>query len=241
MALRAVCELSEYFSGVAAEIPAFEGFDGMQCARQPCALNATGDGYAYCAWDTQKTGCRESDWAEALPPTFACTGPAKHRPPVLLMNGGRDPLSNISGQITYPLDPTAPGVFNTSFPPVEYVTSFFLRQYGCDASRGARSVSFYNGTVATAATPATPATAAINSTLCHSWPGCSVNVTTCISDAGHRWYGDVYDRYRVCRYEGYDDAACNLAADLKEYGPNTQSFHATEQTLAFFQRISDGV
>lgn len=41
--------------------------------------------------------------------------------------------------------------------------------------------------------------------------------------AGHRWYGSTYNQYEICRWEGYDEAACEPAADLELYGPNTYS------------------
>ena len=54
-------------------------------------------------------------------------------------------------------------------------------------------------------------------------------------------YGSTYDQYAICRYEGYDDEACNTASDLELYGPNTLSISVAYQSLDFFDRIGAGI
>eukprot|EP00966_Prymnesium_polylepis_P192362 4458581-Prymnesium_polylepis.1 len=64
---------------------------------------------------------------------------------MLLANGRLDPVANISGGASYPVDATANGTwFNTSFPPMDYVTRFLLSAYGCGSA--SRAISYQNGT-----------------------------------------------------------------------------------------------
>ena len=219
MALRAMCELADRIAGVAVDIPSFEPFDGSSCASR---CTSGDDGYAYCDWDAGRKGCTVDDWI-TLPPIFSCAKLKTHRVPLLIFNGLLDPVGNISGQVSFPIDAQMPDGYNTSFPPMSYVPHFVLQQYGCDPSLHP-AVSFQNGTLG-------------NATQCQTW-SCDTNVTMCFADAGHRWYGDVYDRYAVCRYEGYAEEDCNLDDDLLSYGPNTESVHVTEEIHDFFGRVA---
>ena len=50
-------------------------------------------------------------------------------------------------------------------------------------------------------------------------------------------YGDHYDRYGLCRWEGYKPSECDFLDDQESYGPNTDSIRATEESLAFFEKL----
>ena len=219
MALRGLCELAPRLAGVAVDIPSFEPFDGSVACATRCSNSS--DGYTYCDWDTRRKGCTINDWS-TLPPIFGCENLRTHHVPLLLFSGRLDPVGNISGQVSFPTDPGKKDGYNTSFPPMAYVPHFVLKQYGCDPTTPPK-VSFQNGTSG-------------NATLCQTWP-CSTNVTMCWADAGHRWFGDVYDRYAVCRWEGYAEDDCSTIDDLETYGPNTMSVHVTEQVLSFFTSV----
>jgi len=225
MALRLACELPHYFAGVAAEIASFELRDGTKCGTD---CEDGGDGYSYCDWDAKKHDCSTTDWAASLPSVYECKVQA-HPVPVIFFNGRLDPLGNVSGQVSKPVNSSIPFAYSTSFPPMDFAYSYFAKQYCEDASIDKAEQTYHNGTSG-------------NSSSCYTWHhGCTANVTFCLSDAGHRWYGDQYNRYAVCRWEGYEDADCNLTQDLADYGPNTQSLHATWETLDFFDRASRGI
>ena len=87
-------------TGKPVDVGSLEAVRGERCADR-CAQAA--DGYTYCAWDTQRAGCREGDWLDRLPSVFGCAqrgGPV----PVLLFNGNLDPFSS----------PLLPGGVNNS-------------------------------------------------------------------------------------------------------------------------------
>jgi poly(3-hydroxybutyrate) depolymerase len=247
LTLRAVCELGkEYFAGAAANVGSLEPVRGEYCASN---CKPSDDGYYYCAWDQQKPKCRLDDWEDSLPSVFTCNqrGGAL---PIMLFNGNLDPFSspllpgtpNNSGLVNYPTkahseDPT---YYNVSFPPLSYVMTKFAKMNGCSMSVPP-SVSFRNGTTG-------------NTTVCHTWTGCAANVTSCLSDGGHTWYGDFYTAdylHELCEYETGGppmDAYWQCSPQANEsvwFGcqggdtctfANTYSVDETSQTLAFFER-----
>jgi poly(3-hydroxybutyrate) depolymerase len=226
LTVRATCELGrEYFAGASANVGSFEGRNGADCGKE---CTDGGDGYNYCGWDREKKGCKADDWLTSLPFVFDCekqlSHPSKEPVPIIFFNGRLDPSSNISGLVVTPINNSAEGVYNETFPPMDYVYPHFARMYGCDLT--SLHESFHNGTAG-------------NATTCYSWSSCphTANVTYCVSDGGHRWYGDTYDTHAVCTYEGYQQSECDPQADLASYGPNTFSVSDTEQTLAFFERL----
>eukprot|EP00663_Eupelagonemidae_sp_cell21sb_P006317 gene6318-biopygen8755 len=85
---------------------------------------------------------------------------------------------------------------------MEYAAQHIAREYRC--GRGEPHLTFLNGTRG-------------NSTKCVSWKGCSANVTLCLADGGHRWYGDHYARTTVCEWEGWPADECSWEDDEAEY------------------------
>jgi len=224
MALRAACSLADRLAGVGLDCASFEAFDGMTCATE-CA-DHDDDGYTYCAWDQSKPGCARDQFGVGLPDNFECDALSRTPLPVLIANGNLDPVANVSdGGITYPTNPTMPGGFNTSFPPIDYITSYLLRTSGCDPSAASSMVSFHNGSAG-------------NATVCRTWPGCETNVTLCLSDAGHKWFGADLDISEICAVVEWNDNStpCNTTALLGDFGPDTYSMSLTNQMLSFFAR-----
>jgi poly(3-hydroxybutyrate) depolymerase len=226
LTVRATCELGrEYFAGASANVGSFEGRSGADCGKK-CIDHD--DGYRYCEWDRNKKGCQVDDWYDSLPSIYDCEKqlrhPAQKPVPIIFFNGRLDPSSNISGLVVTPINNSAPGVYNETFPPMDFIYPHFARLYGCDMKSLHRS--FHNGTTD-------------NATTCYSWSSCphAANVTYCLSDAGHQWYGDNYDYPAVCEYEGYNKSECDPTVALADYGPNTPSVSDTQQTLAFFERL----
>jgi poly(3-hydroxybutyrate) depolymerase len=226
MALRAACSIPEKLAGVASDVGSFEAYNGMSCA-SACEANEA-DGYTYCVWNqSAHAGCTRDAYARRLPEhrlpqTYSCDA-QRHKPvPTLLANGWLDPVSNVSGGITYPTIANTSGSYNTSFPPTDFVTSFLLETWGCDP-HAESVISFHNGTLR-------------NYTSCRTWPSCATNVTLCLSDAGHKWFGDHPDIYAVCRFQGRSDDECNIDQILADFGPDTDSMRLTNEMLDFFER-----
>lgn len=233
MALRAACEIgSELFAAVSADVSSFEPVRGERCGTN---CTPADDGYVYCGWDQARDGCRESDFLASLPPVYAC-GDANRRIPTMLFNGNADPysspllpgLANNSGLINFPETPVAGG-YNTTFPPLHYVTRHFAAHNGCNMTVPPK-LSFDNGTLG-------------NRTICQTWTGCAANVTSCLSDAGHVWFGDYWGPAylnAVCEFSTGGppyDAVC-LEGPGDTLYPNTYSINETAETLAFFEATS---
>jgi len=102
-----------------------------------------------------------------------------------------------------------------------YATSLFAEINGCNMTQRP-VVSFKNGTKR-------------NTTVCHTWSGCDANVTTCLSDAGHTWFGDTSNGAEVCPWE-YGPNSSYCLPHNQTYD-QTFSIHETAQTLAFFDNI----
>ena len=243
MAIRAGCELgSDVFAGVAADVGSFEAARGDDCGSE-CYRSGTlpggnpDDGYVYCAWDQHRDGCRIQDWQQSLPKIYSCQR-RKGAPPIpmMLFNGKLDPFSspmipgtpNNSGLVSYPADPGVPGSFNESFVPLSYATTHLAEVNGCDLARPS-AISFSNGTAG-------------NHTVCRTFSGCAANVTYCISDAGHAWFGDFFSRAysrAVCEWEFRRDQWGTYCFAPPPPGPpapgNTYSINETAETLSFFR------
>eukprot|EP00035_Acanthoeca_spectabilis_P012502 m.223221 g.223221 ORF g.223221 m.223221 type:complete len:134 (+) comp15635_c0_seq17:887-1288(+) len=129
--------------------------------------------------------------------------------------------------VSYPIDPSVPWAYNTSFPPLEYAVRHFAKRNGCTDPT---HLSFRNGTDG-------------NSTVCRTWVGCDANVTFCLSDAGHTWFGDFFSAeysHGLCEFENGgppNDASCYPTRDSPPPIYNTYSVNESAQTLAFFKRI----
>jgi len=214
MVLRIACELPHLVAGVASVVGSLENRDGRSCGSD-CSVWTGGDDYDVCAWDEKSPGCSMSSWQGALPAIYECSAIAEKHVPLLTFHGNLDPSCNVSGQVYVPK--TESGYFET-YSPSNYISDYFRRSYKC--SEDAQIVSFENGTQD-------------NSTVCHSWTGCT-NVTYCLSDAGHRWFGDIYNITEVCIWEGYNASDCLYSADLKDYGPQTLSISTSKQIVGFF-------
>jgi poly(3-hydroxybutyrate) depolymerase len=238
LTVRAACELGkEYFAAAAADVASMESVRGEHCSlKSKCA--AAADGYYYCPWDQTKEGCAEAEWIHTLPTIYACK--KKTNPlPIIFFNGNKDQFSsallpgypNNSGLVSYPVNGSAPRSYNTTFPPLSYVSSHFAKINGCNLSVAPR-LSFRNGTLG-------------NATACHTWAGCKANVTLCLSDAGHTWFGDIFNHsysHAVCEYETGgppNDAQCQPPQPgAPGGGGNTYSINETDQTLRFFEAIA---
>jgi hypothetical protein len=168
---------------VSANVGSLETRDGQQCAANCHASGVDWDPNQYCDWDAGKPGCSAKEY-KSLPVVFKCDVPA----PVLLFNGVLDPISNVSGGISIAPSQAQGRHGNGSFPPMGHVFDFFASKFGCQHE----VESFVNGS-------------ARNSTLCRSFSHCDeghgTNVTYCESVAGHRWYGDTFDKAAWCKYE----------------------------------------
>ena len=82
-----------------------------------------------------------------------------------------------------------------------------------------------------------------NMTTCvgyHVGHTCPANMTYCVSDGGHRWYGSTYDQYHLCLWMGYTEKQCDPVSDLHTYGPNTMSISVANQLLDFFDAHTRG-
>ena len=88
-----------------------------------------------------------------------------------------------------------------SFPPLHYATNRLAKINGCNMS-APPTISFRNGTKG-------------NSTVCKTWNGCEANVTACLSDGGHTWYGHTPSSAasgdEMCRYEFWCVRVCASA------------------------------
>merc|ERR1719433_774941 len=92
----------------------------------------------------------------------------------MIFNGNLDPCSNVSGQVMLATNSSG---YAYNFPPMDYAVHHLSYLYGCSTTDMSQApVIFHNGTKG-------------NSTTCRSWPGCQQNLTYCLSEAGHRWYG----------------------------------------------------
>lgn len=158
---------------------------------------------------------------------YSCDALERNPVPFLFFNGDLDPLSNISGLVERPLKFNA-SEYTTSFPPMQFGIDHILHKMGC--TRPKKHTTFRNGSLH-------------NRTHCTSYvsDACTTNVTYCVANAGHRWYGSTYNQYEICRWEGYDNEACDTASDLELYGPNTYSISVAYQSLDFFDRIGAGM
>jgi poly(3-hydroxybutyrate) depolymerase len=216
--LRIACELPHLVAGVASVVGSLENRDGRSCGTDCTVWKTDPDEYNVCAWNEESPGCSTSSWQGALPTIYECSAIAKKQVPLLTFHGNIDPSCNVSGQVYIPK--TQAGYYET-YSPSSYISDHFRRAYKC--SDDAHAVTFKNGTHG-------------NSTVCHSWTGCT-NVTHCLSDAGHRWFGDIYNITEVCMWEGYNASDCLFSTDLANYGPQTVSVSATEQIVEFFDAI----
>jgi len=219
MVLRAGCELPSLVAGLAVVDGSLETRDGRSCGAA-CQPADPGDaGYLACAWGQDAPGCSPLEWDSELPEVYSCAAVRARQLPVALFFGRLDPACNVSGQVFVPTNSS--GYFET-YSPMSYVYEYFRRAYGC--SEDSKVLTFRNGTAG-------------NATECYSWTGCT-NVTYCVSDAGHRWYGDVYDVVAVCTWEGYSASECAFSSDLASYGPQTDSISTTGQIISFFDTIT---
>merc|ERR1711920_259325 len=178
------------------------------------------DGYLYCDWDQGRAGCRQNDWLNDEKAMIYRCPMRRGTPPLLMFNGKLDPLTNISGVVDVPTDPSNLTTYYENYSPINYVWEHFAKAYGCGEAR----VSFTNGTAG-------------NSTTCFSFQGCISNVTYCLSDAGHYWYGDVISRRlaeEVFEFGGYN--LSDPSAPVPQIGPPTLSVRVSEQILLSFEQ-----
>lgn len=225
MVVRIACELPHRFKAVAPEIGSFEGSDGAECAGR--CTKEEGAEYERCEWDREKKGCRHRQWPVDTPEIYSCKALQKHPVSMLFFNGNLDPYSNVSGMIERPVK-WFNGSYTSSFPPMTFALDYLREEMGCPHPHH-KEVSFSNGHKG-------------NHTRCVTYLGqgdgrCSSNMTYCLSDAGHRWYGSSYDVPKVCRWEGYAPEDCTWEGDQALYGPNTLSVSVAYQTLDFFGAI----
>ena len=131
--------------------------------------------------------------------------------------------------------------YNVSFPPLSYATKYLAAMNGCNTSKPA-ATSFKNGTVG-------------NATVCRTWQDCDANVTSCLSDGGHTWYGQsgvsAWGSDQLCRYQWcYDPKNCTYCDEIlanstlpnaSHFWDNTFSINESAVTLAFFAGIQKGM
>jgi poly(3-hydroxybutyrate) depolymerase len=217
MVLRVGCELPSMVAGLAVVEGSLETRDGRSCG-QACLPDPGDAGYLTCAWGQDAPGCGPREWGRELPRVYSCSAVRERQLPIALFFGRLDPMCNISGQVFIPTNSS--GYFET-YSPMSYVYEHFRKAYGC--SEDNKVQTFKNGTAG-------------NATECYSWTGCT-NVTYCVSDAGHQWYGDVYDAAAVCTWQGYSTSECSFSSSLASYGPQTDSISTTGQIISFFDAI----
>ena len=142
--------------------------------------------------------------------------------------------TNNTGLVSFPIDNnnnnTDPTAYNITFPPLKYASNHLARMNGCDMS-ASPATSFRNGTNG-------------NMTVCRTYAGCKANVTTCLSDAPHVWFGDFFPAaysHEVCVFETGSVEQCTPTPPAPGAPPpmyNTDSINETAETLAFFASIS---
>lgn len=229
MVFRAGCELSEVFVAMAPVVGSLEMRNRTHCKSSGCNIGAgTDDGYVQCGWDREKLGCRSNDWLNDEGIIYECTIKSA-KTPLLMFNGKLDSYTNISGVVYVPTSDSDPVPLYENYCPMSYVWDHFASVYGCDTTKF--GISFANGTIG-------------NSTRCSTLEDCATNVTLCISDAGHHWYGDVHVNHtfdmETCE-DFFDDpnatdAKVNCMDGFTSLGPYTFSVHVTDQMLDFFER-----
>lgn len=226
MVNRLTCEVPEKVAGLASVVGSLEIRDGRSCGSD-CVVTPDFDTYKTCAWNRTAPGCSSSSWESSLPSIYECSAITEAQVPVIMFNGRLDSFSNLSGQVFMPT--TKEGYYET-YSPIDFVYDHFRKAYNCNDDDS--YMTFSNGTSG-------------NRTQCYSWSGCT-NVTYCLSDAGHGWYGDeVSDSVpqAQCWWDGWNASFCNqsFANATAQTGPMTDSIHCTEQILEFFGRARSSI
>jgi len=218
MALRFACERADLLAGVASVHGSLE-----TSRADKCASNCSKSGY--CTWDTNKEGCGAESWYEDQPPAYTCDSINSRRVPAIFFNGKEDYWTAPEGSIWLPPKSLrGDGTYDTRaeiYPPAEFMYGHFARAYGCSE---VQPESFLN------VTDGTP------STTCQTYTGCNanVNVTHCMVQAGHWWYGAPYDVEAPCLYKGYTEKQCRPEKQFLTYGNSTDSVDVTNEILVFF-------
>jgi len=221
MAIRVACEHPELIAGVASVHGSLESRKGDRCAKN-CRPHGA------CDWDDENEDCKMDTWEDNLEPVFSCGGIKENKVAVFLLNGNRDWYTSRDGEVwvsnaTYNERhiKLAPGLENRlkpySYPPRSFMYESFARAAGCSDRE---EVSFFNGT-------------GDDTTQCTTVFGCASNLTTCVSKAGHWWYGAPYDVTTPCLYKGYGEESCTERSQFWDYGRFTQSIDATNEILTF--------